>query len=71
MQEDNDEFSNKPIQNLIRDARKEYIDSLKAQISHNREQINRLQSVNNRRSMRNNESYHNNVALNRSRGNYP
>jgi hypothetical protein len=66
-----DEFSNKPIQNLIRDARKEYIDSLKAQISHNREQINRLQSVNNRRPQRNSESYKNNVALNRSRVNYP
>lgn len=68
---EDDEFSNKPIQNLIRDARKEYIDSLKAQISHNREQINRLQSVNNRRPQRNSESYQNNVALNRSRVNYP
>jgi hypothetical protein len=68
---EDDEFSNKPIQNLIRDARKEYIDSLKAQISHNREQINRLQSVNNRRPQRNSESYQNNVALSRSRVNYP
>ena len=44
---------------------------MKAQISHNRDQINRLQSVNNRRLQRNNESYQNNVALNRSRVSYP
>lgn len=39
------DFENKPISSLIRDARKEYIDQLKAQIQRNREQINMLSNA--------------------------
>jgi hypothetical protein len=35
-----EDYSSKPISTLIRDARKEYIESLKEQIKRNRQQIN-------------------------------
>lgn len=43
------DYENKPISALIKDARREYIESLKAQIEKNREQINALTNVNRKR----------------------